>query len=63
VQGLQWYFWDLEDIRKALHKIMRESFYSVVNTARKYDTDMRTAAYVVSIERVATATKLRGIYP
>lgn len=63
VQGLQWYFWDLEDIRKALHKIMKESFYSVVNTARKYDTDMRTAAYVVSIERVATATKLRGIYP
>ncbi len=63
VQGLQWYFWDLEDIRKALHKIMKESFSSVVNTARKYDTDMRTAAYLVSIERVATATRLRGIYP
>ncbi|ACR80095.1 MULTISPECIES: Glu/Leu/Phe/Val dehydrogenase [Kosmotoga] len=63
VQGLQWYFWDIEDVRKALHKIMRDSFYSVINTMRKYDTDMRTAAYIVAIDRVATATKLRGIYP
>lgn len=63
VQGLQWYFWDIEDVRKALHKIMRDAFYSVINTMKKYDTDMRTAAYVVAIDRVATATKLRGIYP
>ncbi|OAA31438.1 glutamate dehydrogenase [Kosmotoga arenicorallina S304] len=63
VQGLQWYFWDIEDVRKALHKIMRQAFGSVVNTMHKYNTDMRTAAYIVAIDRVATATKLRGIYP
>ncbi|AKI97076.1 Glu/Leu/Phe/Val family dehydrogenase [Kosmotoga pacifica] len=63
VQGLQWYFWDIEDVRKALHKIMRQAFSNVVNTMHKYNTDMRTAAYIVAIDRVATATKLRGIYP
>ncbi|MFO7882448.1 MAG: Glu/Leu/Phe/Val dehydrogenase [Kosmotogaceae bacterium] len=63
VQGLQWYFWELEDIRRALHKIMRQSFNTNVKTMHKYGTDMRTSAYIVAIDRVATATKLRGIYP
>lgn len=63
VQGLQWYFWELEDIRRALHKIMRQAFNTNVKTMHKYGTDMRTSAYIVAIDRVATATKLRGIYP
>jgi glutamate dehydrogenase (NAD(P)+) len=63
VQGLQHYFWDVEDVRRALHKIMKEAFGSVISTMNKYSIDMRTAAYVDSIEKVALATKLRGIYP
>ncbi len=63
VQGLQWFFWDLDEIRKALHRIMTNAFSDVVKAMEKYDTDMRSAAYVVAIEKVATATKLRGIYP
>lgn len=63
VQGLQHYFWDIEDVRRALHKIMKEAFSSVASTMNKYKIDMRTAAYVDSIEKVAHATKLRGIYP
>ncbi len=63
VQGLQHYFWDIEDVRRALHKIMKEAFNSVASTANKYDIDMRSAAYVDAIEKVALATKLRGIYP
>ncbi|MEA2067268.1 MAG: Glu/Leu/Phe/Val dehydrogenase [Thermotogota bacterium] len=63
VQGLQWYFWELEDIRRALHKIMRQAFNTNIKTMHKYGTDMRTSAYIVAIDRVATATKLRGIYP
>jgi len=63
VQGLQHYFWDVEDVRRALQKIMREAFASVASTMNKYNIDMRTAAYVDSIEKVAHATKLRGIYP
>jgi len=63
VQGLQWNFWELEDIRKALHKKMKNAFCDVAQTMGKYNVDMRTAAYVRAIERVANATKLRGIYP
>ncbi|HBT51326.1 Glu/Leu/Phe/Val family dehydrogenase [Petrotoga olearia] len=63
VQGLQWNFWELEDIRKALHKKMKNAFCDVAQTMEKYEVDMRTAAYVRAIERVANATKLRGIYP
>jgi glutamate dehydrogenase (NAD(P)+) len=63
VQGLQHYFWRLEDVRTALHRIMKDAFSSVAKTKNKYETDMRTAAYVDAIEKVATATKLRGIYP
>lgn len=63
VQGLQWNFWELEDVRKALHRKMTKAFYDVIETMEHYNTDMRSAAYVNAIQRVATATKLRGIYP
>jgi len=63
VQGLQWNFWELEDIRKALHRKMKNAFCDVTQTMEKFEVDMRTAAYVKAIERVANATKLRGIYP
>lgn len=63
LQGMQWDFWELEDVRKALHKKMTSAFYDVIKTMEKYEIDMRTAAYIRAIDRVATATKLRGIYP
>ena len=63
VQGLQWNFWELEDVRKALHRKMTKAFYDVIEIMEEHNTDMRTAAYVIAIKRVATATKLRGIYP
>ncbi|SHF17447.1 glutamate dehydrogenase (NAD(P)+) [Marinitoga hydrogenitolerans DSM 16785] len=63
VQGLQYYFWELDDVRNALHRKMKEAFWSTIKTMEKYNTDMRSAAYVIAIERVATATRLRGIYP
>ena len=63
VQGLQYYFWELEDVRNALHRKMKDAFWSTIRTMEKYNTDMRSAAYIIAIERVATATRLRGIYP
>lgn len=63
VQNLQFFFWDIEEVRKALHRIMVNAFSDVIKAGEKYKTDMRSAAYVVSIEKVATATKMRGIYP
>ena len=63
VQDLQSFFWDLDDVRNKLAKMMRAAFAEVANTKEKYNTDFRTAAYIVAIDRVAKAVKLRGIYP
>ncbi|MDI6863032.1 MAG: Glu/Leu/Phe/Val dehydrogenase [Pseudothermotoga sp.] len=63
VQDLQSFFWDLDDVRNKLAKMMKAAFAEVAKTKEKYNTDFRTAAYIVAIERVAKAVKLRGIYP
>jgi len=63
VQDLQSFFWDLDDVRNKLAKMMKAAFAEVAKTKEKYDTDFRTAAYIVAIDRVAKAVKLRGIYP
>jgi glutamate dehydrogenase (NAD(P)+) len=41
---------------------MVEAFDAVLQTAQRYTVDMRTAAYIVAINRVATVTKMRGMY-
>jgi len=63
VQDLQSFFWDLEEIRSKLKKMMLKAFSEVWYTMKDYDTDMRTAAYIVAIKKVAEVVKLRGIYP
>lgn len=63
VQGLYSYFWDLENVRSALEKIMKGAFKDSVDMLEEQKTDMRTASYMVAINKVATATKLRGIFP
>ncbi len=63
VQDLQSYFWDLEQIREALEKKMRKAFSEVMEAKNKYNVDMRTAAYIVAIDRVAFAVQKRGIFP
>ncbi|HID15944.1 MAG TPA: glutamate dehydrogenase, partial [Candidatus Atribacteria bacterium] len=63
VQDLQSYFWDLDQIREALEKKMRKAFSDVLEAKNKYNVDMRTAAYVVAIDRVAFAVEKRGIFP
>ena len=63
VQDLQSYFWDLEQIREALEKKMRKAFSDVLEAKNEYNVDMRTAAYVVAIDRVAFAVEKRGIFP
>ncbi len=63
VQDLQSFFWDLDEVRAKLTKMMRAAFAEVAKTKEKYNTDFRTAAYIVAIDRVAKAVKLRGIYP
>lgn len=62
VQDRHGYFWEEEEVNVRLEKKMVEAFQNTLQTALKHKTDMRTAAYVVAINRVATVTKLRGMY-
>jgi glutamate dehydrogenase/leucine dehydrogenase len=41
---------------------MCEAFEDVLNMSLTYKVDMRTAAYIVAIKRVATVTRMRGMY-
>jgi glutamate dehydrogenase (NAD(P)+) len=63
VQGLQSYFWDVDQINQSLDKIMVRSFDEVWSVAQDKKVDMRTAAYMKAITRVANALKQRGIFP
>ena len=63
VQDLQNFFWEESEVNQRLSKIMRKAYAAVDQTMRKHKTDMRTAAMVIGVKRVADATVMRGIYP
>jgi len=63
VQNLQHFFWSIEEIKVRLKGIMTESFHNVYETSIEYDTDMRTAAYILSVKEVIKAIDLRGLFP
>jgi len=63
VQGLQSFFWSENEVNNNLEKIMIKAFQDVLAISQQKKVDMRIAAYILAIGRVATATLLRGIYP
>jgi glutamate dehydrogenase (NAD(P)+) len=63
VQGLQFFFWSEREINMQLREIMMRSFADVVRISEEKKVDMRVAAYILAIDRVAAATMIRGIYP
>jgi glutamate dehydrogenase (NAD(P)+) len=63
VQDMQSFFWTEERINASLKEIMDRAFRSVHGMSEQHDVDMRTAAYMVAVARVAEATTLRGLYP
>ena len=63
VQDMQSFFWTEDRINDSLRGIMHRAFASVLEMADRYEVDMRTAAYMVAVARVAEATLLRGLYP
>lgn len=62
VQDRYGYFWELDEVNTRLEKKMCEAFHAVLQTALRYNVDMRTAAYIVAISRVGTVTQMRGMY-
>jgi glutamate dehydrogenase (NAD(P)+) len=62
VQDRYGYFWTEKEVNERLEAKMCEAFNAVLQTSLKYKVDMRTAAYIVAIGRVATVTRMRGMY-
>ncbi|HNY39317.1 MAG TPA: Glu/Leu/Phe/Val dehydrogenase [Bryobacteraceae bacterium] len=62
VQDRQGYFWNEQLVNGRLEEIMVNSFKDVVSYADRDKVDNRTAAYMLALDRVAFAIKLRGIY-
>src|SRR5829696_6451484 len=62
VQDRGGYFWSEDTVNSRLEEIMTRSFGDVLALSRQHKVNMRTAAYMLSISRVATVHKLRGIY-
>lgn len=63
VQDLQFFFWKEEEVNSRLRDILTTAFHRTLTLARQDRADLRTAALMEAVTRVARATKLRGIYP
>jgi glutamate dehydrogenase (NAD(P)+) len=62
VQDRQGYFWNEKLVNERLEEIMVNSFYDVLRYSKEHNVENRTAAYMLALDRVAFAIKLRGIY-
>jgi glutamate dehydrogenase (NAD(P)+) len=63
VQNVQKLFWTEDDVNQRLDQIMTRSFHEVYQLSEKEKVNMRTAAYMLAIDRVGKAKRLRGIFP
>jgi glutamate dehydrogenase (NAD(P)+) len=61
VQNLQQFRWSAERVDDELTRIMEAAYDAVSTTAREHRITLRTAAFVVAIQRVAAAVRLRGV--
>lgn len=63
VQDLQSFFWEEAEVNKRMEQMMVRAYKSVADIALRKELDMRTAAYMIGVKRVADAATTRGIYP
>ena len=63
VQDLQNFFWEENEVNQKLTRIMKQSYRGVESAMKRHKTDMRTAALIIGVKRVADATVRRGIFP
>lgn len=63
VQDRYRYFWDAERVDERLKLFMTEAFKRVLDMHLKEKVDMRTAAFMTAVSRVAEAARARGMYP
>ena len=63
VQDRYSFFWSERQINETLETTIQTAFNSVHETTQRYNTDMRTGAYILAVGRVVEATSVRGIFP
>ncbi len=63
VQDLQSFFWEESEIIDRLRRIIVKAFHEVTSVADDRGVRLRDAGYVLALQRVVEATRLRGIYP
>lgn len=63
VQDQYSFFWSEDRINRTLEETIGKAFHQVYETAHRHSTDLRTGAYILAIDRVAEATRVRGIFP
>lgn len=63
VQDLQNLFWSEEEVKRGLERLLTRAFHEVLALSRKEKIDMRLAALMIGIGRVARAMQWRGLYP
>jgi len=62
VQDRAAYFWDEPTVNQRLEQILKRSFLDVLSVAERHRVNMRIAAYMLAMERVAAVHRLRGLY-
>ncbi|MCT4632840.1 MAG: Glu/Leu/Phe/Val dehydrogenase [Firmicutes bacterium] len=60
VQNLMNYYWSFDEVQEKQEKLMVDAFNDICKIKEEHGTDMRTAAYMMSIKRVADAMEVRG---
>jgi len=69
VSYLEWvqdkigYYWEEDEVNTKMARILIRATKEVLETAKKYNTDYRTAAYIVAIDRVAEVYRGRRLFP
>lgn len=63
VQGLQNFFWDLDQINGKLHDILKQAFDNVYECSQEFDVNMKKAALIGALRRLERAMRLRGLFP
>ena len=63
IQNIQSLTWDEEEVNKALEKIIIRAFNEVWDKAKEKNTSMRMGAYMVALDRLVKAKKIRGVFP
>jgi glutamate dehydrogenase (NAD(P)+) len=62
VQNRLGYYWTEERVNRRADRAMKQAFDNVYATSEKYGVNMRIAAYIVALDKVASTLKLRGSF-